>query len=119
MVTEYGMSDEIGPQQLGAKAGEVFLGREFGHQINYSEEVAGHIDAEVRRLIDEAHAEAMEVLVQHRKVLDKLADALMEKETLDTPEVMEILGDVPERRPPVRPTASRPQPANVRPISRN
>ena len=97
MVTEYGMSDEIGPQQLGAKAGEVFLGREYGNQINYSQEVAAHIDSEVRRLIDEAHEEAMEVLVTHRKVLDTLADALMEKETLDTPEVMEILGEVPER----------------------
>ena len=117
MVTEYGMSDEIGPQQLGAKAGEVFLGREYGNQINYSQEVAGHIDSEVRRLIDEAHGEAMEVLVQHRKVLDKLADALMEKETLDTPEVMEILGEVPER--PRRSTNGSGPTANVRPISRN
>jgi cell division protease FtsH len=118
MVTEYGMSDEIGPQQLGAKVGEVFLGREYGNQINYSQEVAGHIDSEVRRLIDEAHAEAMEVLVQHRGVLDKLADALMEKETLDTPEVMEILGEVPER--PRRATSNGSGPtANVRPISRN
>ncbi len=117
MVTEYGMSDEIGPQQLGAKAGEVFLGREYGNQINYSQEVAGHIDSEVRRLIDEAHGEAMEVLVMHRKVLDRLADALMEKETLDTPEVMEILGDLPERAR--RPTNGTGQPTNVRPISRN
>jgi cell division protease FtsH len=117
MVTEYGMSDEIGPQQLGAKAGEVFLGREYGNQINYSQEVAGHIDSEVRRLIDEAHGEAMEVLVAHRKVLDKLADALMEKETLDTAEVMEILGEVPER--PRRSTNGSGPTANVRPISRN
>ena len=117
MVTEYGMSDEIGPQQLGAKAGEVFLGREYGNQINYSQEVAGHIDSEVRRLIDEAHGEAMEVLVQHRKVLDKLAEALMEKETLDTPEVMEILGEVPER--PRRSTNGSGPTTNVRPISAN
>ncbi len=116
MVTEYGMSDEIGPQQLGAKNTEVFLGREFGHQINYSQEVAGHIDSEVRRLIDEAHEEAMEVLVTHRKVLDRLADALIEKETLDTAEVMEILGDVPER--PRRSTDGSGPRGNVRPISR-
>ena len=117
MVTEYGMSDEIGPQQLGAKGGEVFLGREYGNQINYSQEVAAHIDSEVRRLIDEAHEEAMEVLVTYRKVLDRLADALMEKETLDTAEVMEILGEVPER--PRRVTNGSGPTGNVRPISRN
>jgi cell division protease FtsH len=99
MVTEFGMSDAIGPQQLGQKHGEVFLGRDFGHQANYSEEVAGNIDAEVRRLIDEAHQEAAEILVTHRATLDKLADALVEKETLDTPEVMAILGDVSKRAP--------------------
>jgi cell division protease FtsH len=99
MVTEFGMSDAIGPQQLGHKHGEVFLGREFGHEANYSEEVAGNIDFEVRRLIDEAHQEAAEILVTHRSTLDKMADALMEKETLDTPEVMAILNDVPKRPP--------------------
>ena len=99
MVTEFGMSDAIGPQQLGQKHGEVFLGRDFGHQPNYSEEVAGNIDAEVRRLIDEAHQEAAEILVTHRATLDKIADALVEKETLDTPEIMAILGEVPKRAP--------------------
>src|SRR5205823_2158094 len=100
MVTEYGMSDAIGPQQLGQKSGEVFLGREFGHQANYSDEVAARIDSEVRRLIDEGHTTAADILTEHRVTLDRLADALIEKETLDTPEVMEILGDVPQR--PVR-----------------
>jgi len=94
MVTEYGMSDEIGPQALGQKNGEVFLGRDFGHQPNYSDQVAAHIDAEVRRLIEDAHDQAREVLVTYRATLDRLADALIEKETLDTPEVMEIFSDV-------------------------
>jgi len=97
MVTEYGMSDEIGPQQLGQKNGEVFLGREIGHQPNYSDQVAANIDSEVRRLIDEAHSEAAEIIIEYRDVLDRLADALIEKETLDTPEVMAILGVVPKR----------------------
>jgi cell division protease FtsH len=97
MVTEYGMSDLIGPQQLGQKNGEVFLGRDLGHQPNYSDEVAARIDAEVRRLIDEAHTEALEILTENRKVLDRLAKALVEKETLDTPEVMEVLGPVSKR----------------------
>jgi cell division protease FtsH len=97
MVTEYGMSDLIGPQQLGQKNGEVFLGRDLGHQPNYSDEVAARIDDEVRKLIDEAHAEALDVLTENRKVLDRLAKALVEKETLDTPEVMAILGPVSKR----------------------
>jgi cell division protease FtsH len=95
MVTEYGMSEVLGPQQLGQKAGEVFLGRDFGHQANYSEEVAARIDAEVRMLIDHAHEEARAILRAHRKTLDALAAALMERETLDTPELMEILGALP------------------------
>ena len=105
MVTEYGMSDLIGPQQLGQKNGEVFLGRDLGHQPNYSDEVAARIDAEVRKLIDEAHAEALEILTDNRKTLDKLAKALVARETLDTPEVMEILGPVakrPARTPPAQ-----------------
>ena len=96
MVTEYGMSDELGPQQLGQKNGEVFLGRDLGHQPNYSDEVAARIDSEIRRLIDDAHTEAAEVLRVHRATLDRLADALVERETLDTSEVMGILGDLPK-----------------------
>jgi cell division protease FtsH len=83
MVTEFGMSDRLGPQQLGRKDGEVFLGRDYGHEPNYSDEVAGLIDAEVRRLIDGAHVEAAEILTLHRATLDRLADALVERETLD------------------------------------
>ncbi|HUP86326.1 MAG TPA: ATP-dependent zinc metalloprotease FtsH [Acidimicrobiales bacterium] len=92
MVTEYGMSDLLGPQQLGQKQGEVFLGRDYGHQANYSDEVAAHIDSEVRKLIDDAHDEAAAILAVHREVLDRLADELVEKETLDTPELAEIMG---------------------------
>jgi len=103
MVTEYGMSDLIGPQQLGHKNGEVFLGRDLGHQPNYSDEVAARIDAEVRKLIDEAHTEALEILTENRKVLDRLAKALVERETLDTPEVMEVLGPVAKRPSRTRP----------------
>ncbi|MDP9072869.1 MAG: ATP-dependent zinc metalloprotease FtsH [Actinomycetota bacterium] len=92
MVTEFGMSDLLGPQQLGQKNGEPFLGRDFGHQANYSEQVAASIDSEVRRLIDAAHERALMILSLHRDTLDKLAAALVEKETLDSPELMEIIG---------------------------
>src|SRR5437763_5329992 len=103
MVTEYGMSDLLGPQQLGQKHGEVFLGRDFGHQPNYSDQVAASIDGEIRRLIDEAHVEARQILPIHRATLDSLAAALIERETLDTPEVMEVLGPVAKRPSRTRP----------------
>ncbi len=98
MVTEYGMSDALGPQQLGQKQGEVFLGRDYGHTPNYSDAVASRIDEEIRRLIDHAHGTARAILTRHRKVLDALAEALIERETLDTPELMQIIGKVPEWR---------------------
>ncbi|MGH9285098.1 MAG: ATP-dependent zinc metalloprotease FtsH, partial [Acidimicrobiales bacterium] len=95
MVTEYGMSEVLGPQQLGQKQGEVFLGRDFTRQANYSDEVAARIDAEVRRLIDDAHVEAAAILQAHRATLDALAGALIDKETLDTAELANIFGPLP------------------------
>jgi cell division protease FtsH len=95
MVTEFGMTDALGPQQLGDRASEPFLGREMGGQRDYSDEVSALVDGEVRKLIDNAHDEARQILRQHRKVLDKLADELVERETLDTPDLLEIFGDLP------------------------
>ena len=66
MVTTYGMSDRLGPQQLGTKSGEVFLGKDYGHEATYSDEIAGLIDDEVRRLIDHAHDRARFILTTHR-----------------------------------------------------
>ena len=96
MVTEYGMSDALGPMQFGQHHGEVFLGRDFATQPDYSDEVAAKIDGEVRRLIDSAHATALDILTTYRSVLDQMAEALMEKETLETEEVMAILDPVPK-----------------------
>jgi len=70
----------------------VFLGKDFGHEANYSEEVASVIDLEVRRLIDDAHLEAREILTLHRRTLDRLANALVERETLEEDELQAILG---------------------------
>ena len=92
MVTEYGMSDALGPQKFGQASGEVFLGRDIPHQATYSEEVASAIDREVHRLIDEAHDRAASVLAVHRHTLDRMAQALVERETLDALELQEILG---------------------------
>ena len=94
MVTEYGMSEALGPRRLGHKSGEVFLGKEMGHEANYSDQVASDIDDEVRRLIDEAHDEAAEILTLHRATLDRMAESLMEHETLDEDMLNELFADL-------------------------
>ena len=92
MVTQYGMSDLLGPQQLGKVRGEVFLGRDMGHEADYSPEVAGVVDSEVRSLIDTAHDRARAILSTHRATLDVLARALVDKETLEDSDLAEIFG---------------------------
>ena len=91
MVTEYGMSDKLGPLTFGHKQELVFLGREIGEQRNYSEEVARTIDEEVRRLINQAHETALRVLRENMDKLVKLATQLIETETLDGPDLQALL----------------------------
>jgi cell division protease FtsH len=97
MVTEYGMSDKIGPITLGQKQGEVFLGRDFASHPDYSPQVAYEIDSEITGLIDRAHDEALEILSEQRAYLDTIADALLEHETIDKEELERILIDLPKR----------------------
>ncbi|GAA1753174.1 ATP-dependent zinc metalloprotease FtsH [Agromyces humatus] len=100
MVTEYGMSANVGAIKLGQSQGEVFLGRDMGHQRDYSERIAEKVDAEVRALIEQAHDEAWQVLNDNREILDALAAELLERETLDHKQIAEIFADVkklPER----------------------
>jgi cell division protease FtsH len=99
MVTEYGMSDVIGPRTLGVKQGEIFLGRDWAATPDYSDAVAFEIDSEVRQLIDEAHDVALDILTQHRTKLDELAALLVEKETLDRDAVAAFFANVPKREP--------------------
>jgi cell division protease FtsH len=94
MVTQYGMSDKLGALKFGSDSGEVFLGRDMGHQRDYSEEVAGEIDEEVRRIIEASHDRAYEVLVTYRDVLDDLVLRLMDVETLSKDEVLGVFGTV-------------------------
>ncbi|HEV6953570.1 MAG TPA: ATP-dependent zinc metalloprotease FtsH [Promicromonospora sp.] len=97
MVTEYGMSERVGAIKLGASQGEPFLGRDYGHERDYSEAVAGIIDEEVRKLVEAAHDEAWEVLTQHRDVLDELVLRLLDKETLNQQELEEVFRPVQKR----------------------
>ncbi len=94
MVTEYGMSERLGARKFGSGDSEPFLGREMSHSRDYSEEIASAIDDEVRRLIESAHDEAWEVLVQYRDVLDNLVLQLLEHETLSRTQVLEIFAPV-------------------------
>jgi cell division protease FtsH len=96
MVMEYGMSDRLGPMKYGHANGEVFLGRDYTRQADYSQEVAAWIDEEVRALIGAAHEEAREIITTHLESLNRLAGELIERETLDRDEVAEVLSDVPK-----------------------
>ncbi|HXV73026.1 MAG TPA: ATP-dependent zinc metalloprotease FtsH [Acidimicrobiia bacterium] len=96
MVMEYGMSDALGPMQYGKPNGEVFLGRDYSRQQDYSDEVAAFIDAEVRKMITAAHEEARTILEHHQDAMERMVEALLEKETVDREEVAEIFGDVPK-----------------------
>src|SRR5450755_2110852 len=98
MITEYGMSERLGARRFGSGDGEPFLGREMSHGRDYSEEIASAIDDEVRRLIESAHDEAWEVLVQYRDVLDNLVLQLIEHGTLTRNQVLEIFAPVQERQ---------------------
>ncbi|WP_404430536.1 ATP-dependent zinc metalloprotease FtsH [Microbacterium lacus] len=99
MVTEYGMTNDVGPVKLGSSSGEVFMGRDMGHGRDFSERIAERVDNQVRALIEQAHNEAYEVLNSNRDVLDKLALELLEKETLDHIELAEIFKDI-KKLPP-------------------
>ncbi len=99
MVTEYGMSAKLGAVKYGTGDAEPFMGRDYGHQRDYSEDVAADIDSEVRDLIERAHDEAWEILVQYRESLDAMVLELVEKETLAKDDLERILGGV-RKRPP-------------------
>jgi cell division protease FtsH len=99
MVTEFGMSDRLGPRAFGKRDELVFLGREIGEQRNYSDDVAKQIDEEVRSLIEKAYTRATEVLTTHRATLELLAETLVEKETLDAEEFEALFTDIPPKEP--------------------
>lgn len=99
MVTQFGMSARLGAIQLGQASGEVFMGRDMGHGRDYSEDVAASIDLEVRALIERAHDEAWEILVEYRDVLDALVLELLEKETLNQEQLATIFAPITKRPP--------------------
>jgi cell division protease FtsH len=101
MVTQYGMTESLGAVRYGQSGGDVFLGRDIGHQRDYSEDVAATIDNEVRSLIEFAHYEAYQALVENRDILDALVVELLEKETLNKEEIERIFAPIKQR--PIQP----------------
>jgi cell division protease FtsH len=102
MVTQYGMSSKLGAVKYGTSGDEPFLGRNMGHEKDYSDAVAADIDSEVRALIELAHDEAWEILVEYRDVLDDMVLELMEKETITQEDMDRICARV-QKRPPMAP----------------
>ncbi|OEU94415.1 ATP-dependent zinc metalloprotease FtsH [Streptomyces oceani] len=118
MVTQYGMTERLGAIKFGSDSSEPFLGKEMSHQRDYSEEVAGLVDEEVKKLIEAAHNEAWEILVENRDVLDNLVLELLEKESLGKEEIAEVFATVVKR--PARPAwtgSSRRTPSTRPPVS--
>ncbi|MDF9418061.1 MULTISPECIES: ATP-dependent zinc metalloprotease FtsH [Bacillus] len=100
MVTEFGMSDKLGPLQFGqAQGGQVFLGRDFNNEPNYSEAIAYEIDQEVQRFIKESYERAKQILTENKDKLEIIAQALLEVETLDAEQIKSLYetGELPER----------------------
>ena len=117
MVTQYGMTERLGAIKLGQDSGEVFLGRDMGHQRDYSEDVAALVDEEVKKLIENAHDEAWEILADNRDILDRLVLELLEKETLDKAQISVVFADVRKRAPrPAWTGSARRIPSDVPPV---
>jgi len=96
MIMRYGMSEELGPRTLGHDQAQPFLGREFQAQADYSEEVAKQIDDEIRRIIEEAHQRAKDLLAEKRDLLDGISKILIVRETIEAHEFQALVDGVPE-----------------------
>jgi cell division protease FtsH len=95
MVTQFGMSEVIGPLAVGDKEQEIFLGREFAQRREISERTAQMVDDEVKRLIDEAYARATQIITGHRELLDRIAVALLDRETIDREDLDRLVRNLP------------------------
>jgi cell division protease FtsH len=114
MVTQFGMSELIGPLAVGDKEQEIFLGREFAQRREISERTAQMVDDEVKRLIDEAYARASTILSANRELLDRIAQALLDRETIDREDLDRLAKNQPlppRTLPPAEPSAAPAGPA--------
>lgn len=98
MVTVYGMSEKMGNLQYGKSQEHVFMGRDFGHTQDFSDEIAAEIDKEVKKIVDERYAVARKLLLENEDMLRKIAKELLERETLDDTEFIEIMDKIKAQR---------------------
>ena len=98
MVMSWGMSDKLGNLTYGKSQEHIFMGRDFGHQRDYSEQVAFEIDEEVKSIVDNQYKKVLELLTENRDILDALSHELLEKETMDADEFIESVKKIKERR---------------------
>jgi cell division protease FtsH len=91
MVTQYGMSEKLGPMQYGSRQGQVFLGKDLSSEQNYSDRVAYEIDEEMKKIIESCHERTRQILTERRDRLEALAQRLLEKETVDEDEIRSIM----------------------------
>lgn len=98
MVTAWGMSDKLGNMAYGKNQENVFMGRDFGHQRDYSEQVAYEIDQEIKRIVDERYELAKRLLTENRDMLEKISKELLDKETIDEKEFEQIMENVKSER---------------------
>ena len=118
MVTQYGMTQRLGAIKLGISDSQPFLGRDYGHQRDYSENVASIVDSEIREMIENAHQEAFDVLVANRETLDRLVEELLENETLNKEEIATIFKKVKKVKPRAAWTGSQTRiPSNQPPVA--
>ncbi len=116
MVTQWGMSERLGPRTFGRKEELVFLGREISEQRNYSEKVAEQIDEEVRRIIDHAYQTAKKVLTENRAKLDQVVRVVLEQETIEGEDLAKLLESPPDEEPVTKEEApTPPQPEEPEP----
>jgi len=117
MIMEYGMSDALGPITLGKKHDQVFLGRDLARDRDYSEEIAKAIDQEIRKTIDNCYQTAQEILEKERSKLEKIAQALLDKETLDAEEIKALVEgrELPEKKEPAETESDQPSDKDDRP----
>ena len=95
MVMRFGMSERLGPRVFGHDRGQPFLGRDMGAEPDYSDEVAREIDGEIRRMVEEAHQRAREILSDNREGLDRISKILLERETLEADQFVALLDGKP------------------------
>ncbi|MCL5046429.1 MAG: ATP-dependent zinc metalloprotease FtsH [Actinobacteria bacterium] len=113
MITEFGMSDELGPLTFGSKQDSPFLGRDIARDRNYSEQVAAAIDKEVHRIVTQCYGKAQDLLRQNGVRLNRIAEALREKETLEGTELEDLLKDPSVKDPSETPLTFRPLSSEV------